>query len=183
MAEGSQFRKILPVLQTALAVFFGGWGLWVRNSILNLPFWGNSTSWDSTARFHVWPWPLKFASVLNMPAFLAGGLLSWPLPALQSPGLSETVSYLPMLLFVPLLWYLVGAWLDQMRGKDKDKSAVKGKWMLLLAFSVICAAGSSIPESVGGYVSYFPSGILIWLIAILGMVRSMVSRKRRSRAA
>jgi O-antigen/teichoic acid export membrane protein len=117
-----------------------------------------------------------------MPAFLAGGLLSWPLPGLQSPALSETVSYLPMLLFVPLLWYLVGAWLDQMRGKDKNKSAVKGKWILLLAFSLICAAGSSIPDSVGGYVSYFPSGILIWLFAILGVVGSMVSRQRRPRA-
>jgi hypothetical protein len=181
--QESQFRRILPVLQTALAIFFGGWGLWIRNSILSLPFWGNSTSWDSTLRFHVWPWPLKFAAILNMPAFLAGSLLSWPLPTLRTPGLSEAFWDLPVLLFVPLLWYLIGAWLDQMRGKDKNKSAVKGKWMLLLAFSAICAAAALIPYSVGGYVSYFPSGILIWLIAILGMVRSMVSRKRRPRAA
>jgi cation transport ATPase len=182
MVQESQFHRILPVLQTALAMFFGGWGLWVRNSILSRPFWGNSTSWDSTLRFHVWPWPLKFAAVLNMPAFLAGGLLSWPLPALQSPGLSETVLYLPVLLFVPLLWYLVGSWLDQMRGAHKNRSAVKGKWMLVIIFGAICAALASIPDSVGGYVSYFPSGIVIWLIAVIGMVRSMVSRKRASRA-
>lgn len=40
MVQGSQFRKVLPVLQTALAVFFGGWGLWLRNSVLSRPFLG-----------------------------------------------------------------------------------------------------------------------------------------------
>jgi uncharacterized integral membrane protein len=181
MAQESQFRRILPVLQTGLAIFFGGWGLWVRNSILSRPFFGESTWWDSTARFHVWPWPFKFAAILNMPAFLAGSLLSWPLPTLRTPGLSEAFWGLPVLLFVPLLWYLVGAWLDQMRGADKNGSAVKGKWALVIIFGAICAAAASVPYSVGGYVSYFPAGILIWLIAVIGMIASMVSRKPRSR--
>jgi len=63
--------------------------------------------WNSTAQFHVWSWPFKFAAILNMPAFLAGLLLSLPLEALW-PELPESVSYLPVLLFVPVLWYLVG---------------------------------------------------------------------------
>src|SRR6267143_1475879 len=88
MVAGNQFRRILPLSQTVLALFFGSWGLWIRNSILSQPFFGNSTLWNSTARFHVWPWPYEFAVVLNMPAFLIGILLSWPLDAIR-PGLSE----------------------------------------------------------------------------------------------
>jgi len=57
MVQGTQFRKVLPVLQTALAVFFVGWGLWLRNSVLSRPFLGSSTGWSSTLRFHFWPWP------------------------------------------------------------------------------------------------------------------------------
>jgi hypothetical protein len=108
MVGGTQFRKVLPALQTTIAISFGGWGLWLRNSILSRPFW-SSTGWNSTAAFHVWPWPFKFAAILNMPAFLAGGLLSWPLDYLW-PGLPEWVSALPVLLVIPLLWYWVGSW-------------------------------------------------------------------------
>jgi len=98
MIQGRQFRRILPIAQTAVAMFFGGWGLCARNSILSRPFWGNSTGWDSTARFHVWPWPFKFAAVLNKPAFLTGALLSWLFDALR-PGLPESISYLPVLFY------------------------------------------------------------------------------------
>jgi hypothetical protein len=179
MALEIQFRKILPISQTALAILFGGWGLWVRNSILSRPFVLGMTGWESTARFHVWPWPLKFATVLNMPAFLAGALASWPLDALR-PGLPESVSILPVLPFVYLLWYWIGLWLDQRRRADKNKIAMKGQWIWLLVFIAICAAGSSIPESVGGHVSYLPSGIVIWLFAAIGMAASKVSRKHDS---
>ena len=40
MVGRTKFRKVLPASQTALAVLFGGWGLWIRNSILSQPlFW------------------------------------------------------------------------------------------------------------------------------------------------
>ena len=107
MVRETQFRRVLPALQTAIAVSLGGWGLWLRSSILSRPFLG-STGWNSTAVFHVWPWPFKFAAILNMPAFLAGGLLSWPLDYFR-PGLPEWVSALPVLLLIPLLWYWVGS--------------------------------------------------------------------------
>ena len=43
--------------------------------------------WDTTARFHVWPWPYKFAFVSNFPAFMAGSLLSWnPNPCVDCAG-------------------------------------------------------------------------------------------------
>jgi hypothetical protein len=67
----TQFRRVLPALQTAVAVSFGGWGLWLRNSALSQPFF-NSTLWNSTAAYHVWPWPFRFAAILNVPAFVIG---------------------------------------------------------------------------------------------------------------
>jgi hypothetical protein len=172
MVQRNQFRRILPISQTALAVFFGGWGLWIRNSILSQPFFENSTLWNSTARFHVWPWPYKFAVVLNMPAFLMGLLLSWPLDSFR-PGLPESVSILPVLLLVPLLWYVIGSWLD--------RNTVRRQWILLMVFTVICAAASSIPEKVGGYVSYLPLGIVIW--AAVGLAAFAVFRKHKASAA
>jgi hypothetical protein len=180
MFLGNQFRKILPALQTALAIFFGGWGLWTRNSILSQPFFGNSTLWNSTARYHVWPWPYKFAVVLNMPAFLIGLLLSWPLDAFR-PGLPEAVLVLPVLLIVPLLWFSIGSRLDKTRSANENRGALNKQWLLLLVFTLICAAGSLIPERVGGYASYLPLGILIW--ATVGLVVLAVSRKHNSRVA
>ena len=157
MAQGIQFRKVLPVFQTALALFLGGWGLWIRNTILSRPFLERTTLGQSTARFHVWPWPFKFAAVVNMPAFLAGGFLSWTIGAIRLP-LAELVSIVSILVFVALLWYWIGMWSDNSLGTTR-------KWILLLAFGVACAVASSIPHSVGGYVSYLPAGVVVWLAA------------------
>src|SRR5208282_1133152 len=145
MTQRSHFRRILPISQAAISLFFGGWGLWVRNSILSRPFFG-STFWDSSARFHVWPWPFKFATLLNTPAFLMGLLLSLPLDAIR-PGLPEWVSLLPTLPFVVLLWYWIGLWLDRRRRTNGGRDATKGEWIVLLLFTIICAAVSSIPDS------------------------------------
>jgi hypothetical protein len=168
MANGIQFRKTLPVVQTALALALGGWGLWIRNTILSRPFMEGTTLRESTARFHVWPWPFKFTAVLNMPAFLVGGLLSLPLGALY-PALANWISIVLILLFVVLLWYWVGARLDNSPGTTR-------KWILLLTFGVTCAAASSLPRNVGGYVSYVPLGIVVWLLALVAIGRSKASR-------
>jgi hypothetical protein len=179
MAQGIQFRKILPIIQTALAVVLGGWGLWLRNSILSRPFLVGTTFWDSTARFHVWPWPFKFAAVLNMPAFLVGSLLSLPLGAIF-PRLPELISIVPVLLLVPLLWYWIGSWLDNSHNADANKNASHRKWFLLLVFTAICAAASSIPRRLGGYVSYLPAGVAVWIIAALFISASKAAGSRDS---
>jgi hypothetical protein len=179
MVPINQLRSILPISQTALALLFGGWGIWIRDSILSRPFWG-STLWNSTARFHVWPWPYKFAVVLNMPAFLIGSLLAWPLNVLGS-ALPESVSLLPTLLLVPILWYSIGSQLDQWRIADKNSSTLKRRLIFLLLFTLVCVAASSIPERVGGYVSYLPFGILTW--ATFGSGALALSRKHKARTA
>lgn len=179
MVEGAQFRKVLPALQTALAFLFGGWGLWIRHSILSRPFFGDSILWNTTARFHVWPWPYKFAVVLNMPAFLIGLLLSWPLDALR-PGLPESVLLLPALLLVPLLWYLAGLWLDKRKGAGQNKRVRNRVWTILLLFIAVCAAASSIPSSVWGYTNYIEFGAMIWMTVAVGFVVSAIVRKYQS---
>jgi len=174
MTQRTQFRKVLPVLQTALAGFFGGWGLWVRNSVLSRPFWGSSTGWETTGRFHVWPWPFKFAAILNMPAFLGGGLLSW-LSDYVRPGLPEWV---PDLLLTALLWYWVGCWADKNVAPEKNRV-----WILLLLFMLVCATASSIPKCVAGYTGWVVFGIVIWLVAAVGMKTSATARKREAKVA
>lgn len=181
MDQRTRFRTILPISQTALAIIFGGWGLWLRNSILSRPFWGDSTLWDSTARFHVWPWPFKFAAVLNMPAFLAGSLLSWPLDALR-PGLPEWVSVLPMLPCVTLLWYWIGLRLDQRQGAFRGRRVEKVQWIVLILFTGVCAAASSIPERLGSYTSFILYGLILWVLAAI-VLRVAIVRKRESTLA
>jgi hypothetical protein len=180
MAQRTQFRKVLAVSQTVLAISCGGLGLWLRNSVLSRPLWGNSTGWDSTLRFHYWPWPFKFAAILNMPAFLAGGLLSWPLDYLR-PGLLEWVSALLALLFIPLLWYWVGAWVDKNINFGKSGNSERARWVVLLFFILVCAAASSIPDYVAGYTGYILFGVAMWLVVAVCVTASIALGKRKSK--
>jgi hypothetical protein len=178
MNQETQFHKVLPVLQTAIAILFGGWGSWLRNSILSQPFLG-STGWHSTLVFHVWPWPLKFAMILNMPALLASVVLSWPLDYFR-PGLPEWVSYLPVLLLIPLLWYWLGSWADKYVRSENTRNSERWRWILLLIFIFVCAAAAAIS---GGSTSCAVFGILIWLVVAIGVGVSIASGKRKSEVA
>ena len=89
MRKGSRFRMLLPAAETVLAGLFGGIGLWQRNQILDRPFLGGQPLWESTARFHVWPWPYKVAAISDLPAFLAGSLVSLPINALSPSCLTR----------------------------------------------------------------------------------------------
>ena len=152
-----QLRKVLPISQTLLAVAFGGWGLWERITSINDSWLG----WNSTLRFHVWPWPFKFAVVQNIPAFLIGLLLSWPIDSFK-PGLPEWVSLLPSLLLVPLLWYLIGAWLDRKRVLERTSVET-----VVLIFGVFTAVSLIVAVSSGWifgfYTTFIPLGILYWI--------------------
>jgi hypothetical protein len=169
MTQGTQFRRILLVSQAVLAAFFGGLGLWQRNEILNrYAFLG----WNSRARFHVWPWSFKFAVVSNLPAFLAGLLLSWPIGLLW-PELPEAVQLAPSLLFVLVLWYWVGSWVDRCWGPME-----KAPWILLAVFTAVCLIGAFIPM---GYIGYLPYAVLLWLAAASAL-RNMTKRSPNRRS-
>ena len=178
MAREIYFRKILPPLFTTVAIVFGEWGLWLRVSIINK----SSLGWHSTLPFQVWPWPFKFAAILNMPAFLAGLLLSWCLDAVR-PEFPESISFVSVLLFVPLLWYWIGSGLDERHRTGTYGSTKKGGWMLLLVFAFICTATISTPPDVAGYTSYLPFGIVIWVVVAIGMTASTISQKFKSKVS
>jgi len=167
MTVALKFRRLLPLVQCGLAALFGGWGLTERSAILSRVFIDGQTLWDTTARFHVWPWPFKFAMVTNTPAFLCWSLLSWPLGD-RWPKAPEAVLAAPSLLFVALLWYAVGRWIDR-----QWASAPRVVWVYLLGFTLVCAAGASVPSTT----FYLQWGVLVWLVVGCGM--AIGTRQRR----
>src|SRR6266853_5638466 len=164
MTRASRFRIFLPAAEWVLAALFGGVGLWQRSEILSRPWFSEGqTLWKTTARFHVWPWPYKFAVVLNFPAFFAGSLLSWPISTVWT-GLPESAEVAPSLLFVVLiLWYWVGSRLDR-RWYATDKTP----WIVLSVFTVVCLVGAFLPI---GYTGFLPYGFVVWGIAALAVSR------------
>ncbi len=174
MIRGIRFRTILPIAQCGFAALFGGLGLWQRSTILSRPGFGEGqTLWDSTARFHVWPWPFKFAVVTNTPAFLSWAVVSWPIGE-RWPDIPEVVFAAPSLLFVALLWYAVGRWLDrQWDTLGRPATQSKWPWILLLLFTLICAGGASI-RSTSAYLIW---GVVQWLVVGLGVAFSIGNRR------
>ena len=139
MRKGIRFRMLLPAAQTVLAGLFGGIGLWQRNQILNRPFLGGQTLWESTARFHVWPWSYKFAAISNIPAFIVGGLVLLPINAIW-PKLPGALDFALSLVFVAMLWYGVGHRLDRTRSRasaDSISAGTKTSWALLFVSSLL----------------------------------------------
>jgi|HubBroStandDraft_2_1064218.scaffolds.fasta_scaffold76367_1 hypothetical protein len=163
MGRRNQFRVLLPIVQGGLATLLGGFGLWQRSVLLSRPgFFDGTTLCDTTARFHVWPWPYKFAALSNMPALFAGMLLSMPISALR-PTLPESVQLAPTVLFVLILWFWVGSRLDR-----RWIVAEKTPWIGLSVFTVVCLVGALIPIGYTGCVFY---GFLVWLITAISLRR------------
>jgi hypothetical protein len=192
MGQTAQFRKILPVSQVVLAAFLGGWGEWLRYSALNHRFFGG-TLWDSTARFHVWPWPLKFTFVLNLPALLGGAivgavlsiswiLLSAPLHVAGLPAVPEWISSTTILPFVALFWYWIGFHMDRNTVGDASGKIAKWQWVALLIFTSGCVFASTVPSPLGGYTSFLVFGALLWLFAALAALGLLAFRAKKSKA-
>lgn len=158
MKYGNCFRTVLPLLQTGIAGLFGGWGLWQRNYILSHSFLG----WNSTSRFHVWQWPFKFAAVLNMPAFLGGLFLSWPIERLCHTS-SELLLNSPALFLVALLWYCLGRYLDGISNSNPGRASIRRTflWGLVMCFMGISAVLAYLNTS---YTSYLPYGVMLWIV-------------------
>lgn len=159
MSQGKHFRRMLPMSQIVVAGVFGGWGLWQRNEILSHDYLFG-IGWNSTARFHVWPWPFKFAAISNLPAFLVGMLLTWPIGAAW-PKLNEAAQLAPSLLFVGVLWLRIGSWAD-LRWAPTEKAP----WALLTVFTAVSLTGALIPIGYTGYLTY---GALVWLVVAIAL--------------
>ena len=61
----------------------------------------------------------------------------------------------PCLLFVALLWFAVGRWID----KHCD-SRIRLIWGSLLGFTLICAAGAAVNSTT----FYLVWGALVWIV-------------------
>lgn len=162
MTSRRLFSRILPASQVALAALFGGWGLWQRNRILSHDYLFG-IGWNTTARFHIWPWPFKFAVCVNFPAFMVGSLLSWPI-GIVWPGLSEAAELVPCLLFIAVLWYRVGLRFDR-----RWKITGGAPWVALSIFTGLCLAGALLPM---GYVGFLPYGFGVWVLTTLTISRT-----------
>jgi hypothetical protein len=106
----------------------------------------------------VWPWPFKFAVIENLPAFLTGVLLSWPI-SIAKPDLPEAVQLSPCLLLLAILWYLIGLALDR-----RWHVCEKVPWIWLAVFTGAGVAGAVIPI---GYTGYLPYAAIVWLVTAL----------------
>ena len=107
----TRFSRVLPTIEFCIAIIFGGVGLRQRYTVLSRPIFQNQTLWDTTARFHVWPWPYKFALIANLPAFFAGSIVVFPF-SVKWPALPECLQALSALAFVSILWYWIGIRID-----------------------------------------------------------------------
>ena len=186
MPRTIQFRKALPLVHTILALFFGGTGLFLRDALLNRPFLSNPAVYEPSLRSFIWPWPLKFAAILNMPAVLAGILLSGALEQIEQlrPKLPLWTAVLSMLIFIPLLWFAVGAYLDRTLRANQIKSSDTA-WNLCLLFIAISAIAAAIPPTTTVTATRFVLfGSLLWLaLAIVIVAHALLTRFRSSTSA
>jgi hypothetical protein len=175
MSPEKQFRRVLPVIQTLIAVSFGGWGEWQRIQILDHSPFGFS----STLVYHVWPWPLKFAQILNTPPLLIGGLFDWPINSLW-PAFPEDLQLIPLVLCVPLFWYWLGRWLDfQCNAPNVGRNSRKMIWAVICLFILFSAIGAAL-STYGSQLLY---GIAAWVVIGAGMAASTIYKRLRSKRA
>lgn len=152
-----RFRTILPAIQTGIAVIFGGWGLWKRSWILSHSVFG----WNSTMRYHVWPWQFRLALILNVPAFLSGALFLWPMDKYAS-NLPEALECGALLPFVFVLWYWIGSRLDR-----RCHASDWGPWIALLTFT---SAGLILSVLPIRWSDFIPFGVAVWLATVIAII-------------
>lgn len=152
-----RFSRLLPLVQCCLTVAFGGYGAWQRTKILSQPFFGVTLA-NTTAAFHVWPWPYKFAAVSQLPALLASFIPTFLLSAI-CPTVAQYFELLACAVCVWLMWSYIGSKFD-LRWHVRDKTP----WIVLMLFTLVCLAGALLPL---GYTGYLPYGLIVWVLALI----------------
>jgi len=153
MLANLRFRLWVAALGTAITEGCGAVGLWQRNHVLSQSLFMGQTLWDSTARFHVWPWPFKVAAIWAFPAFLGGSIVMMPVNLLI-PTVPEAAELLPT--GALLLWYWVASKLEWYSPTIR--------WALLGIFLALSLSGAILPL---GYTGWLPFGALMWCVTTL----------------
>src|ERR1035438_34344 len=161
-----RFRTLLPISQGLACGLLGLLGAWQRIAGLNRMTFGDQPLWNTTARFHFWPWPYKLAVSVNLPSFIAGGLLVWPLG--RRWQLAEYTAMALSLLIGVLLWYWIGSRLD--RSVEAKYVRLRTVLVALFVFDFVCLAGALTLPGVFGL------GVLTWFAAVILLSRLRATR-------
>ena len=159
-----RFRIWLPLIQCLLGAIFGVLGAWQRVSVLNRVGFFDQPLWNTTARFHFWPWAYKVAISINLPSFLVGALVASPF--VKSPQVAEYVAMaLTALLGIPI-WRAIGSRIDH--GIKANHIPMHTGLGGCLAFDIVCVIGAfAVPYAFG-------LGPLAWLAGVVAFWRVRV---------
>jgi hypothetical protein len=113
--------------------------------------------WETTASMHFWPWPYRFAVILNLPAALAG------IP-FYGRAASEVVAGIVSLLLTLPLWYWIGFRFDRTCGAKR--SGYLSFWLFLLAIVVSSFSGALYFDYSIDYLLY---GAGMWMATALAV--------------
>jgi hypothetical protein len=168
-----RFAKILPIAQLTLAILLVSWGLWQRYLILeSAGEWG----WNSTARYHVWPFPLKAAVVLNTPAFLVAALFAAAVSQISPEGGDYNLAIVWAIL-IWWMWRRIGLWIDNRRMIDSVPQQKAFTWTLVALLMLISIGGWGL-ASISMYTSFIGVGIAAWALA--GACIVVMGNRRRA---
>ena len=135
----------------AMTIIFGGIGLYQRQAALSQPFMAGQTRADTTDRYHVWPWPIRVAMIINLPALIGGAFLGGLFSYLSEMA-GAVVGSLAGLFLISQQWRAIGILLD--------KRPRRGLAMGLSLFLSGTLVASLAPL---GYTGFLPAGLLMWL--------------------
>jgi hypothetical protein len=152
----SGFRVLLPLIMTATQL-----GLLATSLIIHREPWvlspppklqvqsqSDCSGADCTVTFEAPPEPragriLKAAMLLNLPAVFLGDVVHIATSVLHVPHFQgEPSLLLCTALFVPLIWYRVGKWLDDQRTLNQfTQQGLKTSWTVVARVAVWCLFG------------------------------------------
>jgi hypothetical protein len=123
--------------------------------------------WDTTAPLHVWPWPYKFAVILNMPAAFAGMFFSAMVfsdfASRYGRVATEAVGGIVSLLLTLPLWYWIGLRFDRTCGTKS--SGYLSFWVFLSSMIILSFSGALYL----GPIDYLLYGCGVWVLAAIAI--------------
>jgi hypothetical protein len=110
------------------------------------------------------------AMLLNLPALILAAFLDIGLERLHVHTNESSILAFTAV-FVPLIWYRVGKWIDdQSMFQNQNQSThlrMKSAWKIVVRVVVWCLLGFSLISSMGGNRDYITAALILWTGAYL----------------